>query len=96
MTNTGSRTRTAKPVTGPTDLDYDVAQLGDPLTADALDALDGVIDARDAVAEFANLITLTQTAIEDGKYDEALRDQIGSDLLALAAKLSAAAIEVFG
>jgi hypothetical protein len=65
---------------GPTDLDYELAQLGDPLTDDALDMLDTVITARDAAADLLGYITRVQKTLEAGATPHQVREQYGADL----------------
>jgi hypothetical protein len=81
---------------GPTDLDYDVASLRDPLPPETLTVLDTVLDARTASEELTAHLNRAQQKLEAGTFDEAARDEIGADLLALSDQLRAAAIGIFG
>lgn len=78
------------------EFDYDVASLRDPLPAEALDALGSILDARDAVNDFANLLRHAQTRLEAGTLDEVTRGQLGDDLRDLHAAIGAATVRVFG
>jgi hypothetical protein len=61
---------------GPTDLDYELAQLGDPLTNDALDALDPTIEARDAARDLTRLIEGAQAMLERGLSPFEVRERL--------------------
>jgi hypothetical protein len=65
---------------GPTDLDYETALLGGPLTNDTLDVLSDVIDARDAIRDLAALIAHMQTVLENGAPAYPTREQFAVDL----------------
>lgn len=73
-----------KPAAHATDLDYDLAMLGDPLTDDALDALSTLIDARDAATELLAHLAQMQTALESGAPAYQTREQYAVDLEQLA------------
>lgn len=63
-----------------TDLDYELAQLGDPLTGDALDMLSTVITARDAARDLLDYITRIQHTLEAGATPHQVRERFGADL----------------
>ena len=73
-----------------TDLDLDVAQLGDPIADDALDLLSTIIEIRDDVAELTMLIEKAQRLLEQNVPAFAVTEQIGADLAGLAEKISEA------
>jgi hypothetical protein len=76
--------------------DVDIAQLGDPLDDDALDALSSVIDARDALAEMTNLINRLQSRLEAGQPAYATREEYAFDLDQLADRVHIAVAGILG
>lgn len=92
MTNKGNGTKAAA---GPTDLDYDLASLVEPLAGETLDVLDAVIEARDACDELRSHIARAQEALEAGLFDFKTRHEIAADMLELSDLLHAKALEVF-
>lgn len=67
--------------------DVDIAQLGDPLTDDALDALSTIIEARDAARELLARLQQMQDQIEAGRAPYATREQHAIDLEELSDKI---------
>lgn len=87
---------TTKHIQHLTDLDYDLAQLGDPLTDEALDALSSIIDARDTLAEMTHIINVMQNRLEAGAPAYATREEYAFDLDQLADRLHIAISGVLG
>jgi hypothetical protein len=64
----------------PDQFDLDVAQLREPLTDAQLDALDAVLEARDAARDAVALLEHMQAVIEAGADPYRTREQFGVDL----------------
>lgn len=73
-----------------TDLDYDLASLSEPLTADGLEMLSTVLDARDLLHELLAYTQQVQALLEAGRTPFEVRELFGLDLDDLTDKFDAA------
>lgn len=78
------------------EIDRDLAMITEPLSSDALDQLDVVLDARDALNDAQEYIAYAQQQIEAGTFDLAMQDTVGAALLHLADLIKTAAVSING
>jgi hypothetical protein len=73
-----------------TDLDYDVASLSEPLSDAALDVLDAISDAKDALPELLAYLNQAQAMAEAGRTPFEISERFGFDLDELIDRIAAA------
>lgn len=79
-----------------TDLDYDLAMLGDPIGDDSLDFLDALLPAKDAAGLLVELIGGAQSMIESGVSPFEVRERLSVAIQDAVQAASEGVLRMFG